>query len=518
MDPDDYIVELIVPNSFWSACTNFVSLDLNGDLPATELDIPVQSTVDCPLMQVDVSTPFLRRCFNNVYNVNYCNIGTIEAINPSIEIELDPFLSVVSSSATYTINSEGLYVFNLANLESGDCGSFSINTFLDCDNTVLGQTHCVTAHGYPDVLCTPPDANWSGASLKITGDCNGSEVQFNIENLGEDMLMESQYIVIEDAVMHAPMNFTLVEGGSMPVSFPANGSTYRLEVVQVSNHPGNSMPSLAIEGCGTNDDGEFSTGFINQFSANDVDPWVSVDCQENIGSYDPNDKASFPKGYGEEHLIKPNIEIEYKIRFQNTGTDTAFNVVIEDTLSTFLDAATVRPGVSSHPYHFELTQEGLLIFSFDNIMLPDSNINEVASHGFVKFKVDQLADLPDGTLINNEAAIYFDFNDAVWTNTAFLKVQRDAVIINTENIFEEGVAVDIYPNPFSESTTFEIKGKEYKALSLKVYDAMGRLVSFESFNQQKFEYIPNDLAKGLHFYQIWSDDTILISTGKLMIH
>jgi hypothetical protein len=493
-------------------------VDLDGTIDPYILDFPVKSIVDCPLMQVDVSTPFLRRCFTNTYHINYCNIGTVDAVDPSIEIEFDDYFTITGSSVAYTMVSAGLYSFNIENLlEVGDCGNFTVEVLLDCDSTVNGQTHCVAAHAYPDSLCIPSTVGWSGARLQINGTCVGDEVQFTIENVGEDMTEESQYIVIEDALMYAPNSFILSSGGSMPVLFAANGSTYRFEVGQVEGHPGNSMPSLTIEGCGTNNQGNFSTGFVTQFSEDDNDPWISIDCQENIGSYDPNDKSAYPKGYGNEHYIKPNIDLEYKIRFQNTGTDTAFTVVVEDTLSAFLDPATVRPGASSHPYDFELTDQGLLRFSFNDIMLPDSNVNEVASHGFIKFRIAQKPDLPDGTKINNEAAIYFDFNDAVWTNTTFHEVQREFVIVNTQYVFSENVNVKIYPNPFSETTIFEIEGKDYKELNLRVYDSVGRLVSSQRFDSQPFEFSRNDLIQGLYFYEIHSEEH-LISTGKLLMY
>ncbi len=518
IDTGDYVVELILPNGFWGACDNYVNIDLDGTIDPYELDFPVRSIIDCPLMSVDVSTPFLRRCLTNTYHVDYCNVGSADAVDPYVEIEFDEYLEVTNSSVNYSMIAEGIYSFDIGSLlVVGDCGSFTVEATLDCDSTIIGQTHCVMAHAYPDSLCTPPPINWSGASLQINGTCTGSEVQFVIENIGDDMTQESQYIVIEDAVMYAPNDFIIPAGGTMPVSLPANGSTYRFEVGQAEGHPGYSMPSLTIEGCGTNDDGEFSIGFVTQFSENDNDPWISIDCHESIGSYDPNDKIVYPKGYGDEHFIKPNIDIEYKIRFQNTGTDTAFSVVVEDTLSTFLDPATIRPGVSSHPYDFELTEQGLLRFSFNNIMLPDSNVNEVASHGFVKFKMAQKPDLPNGTIINNEAAIYFDFNEAVWTNQTFHEVQREFVIVNTQQVFVDDVKVMVYPNPFSETATFEIDGKSYDELNLRVYDSVGRLVSNQIFNSQPFEFSRKGLLQSLYFYELRSEG-ILISTGKLLMY
>jgi len=58
-----------------------------------------------------------------------------------------------------------------------------------------------------------------------------------------------------------------------------------------------------------------------------------------------------------------------------------------------------------------------LVFHFENILLPDSTVNEPASHGFVQFRINQLTDNPIGTVIENTADIYFDLNKAIVTNT-----------------------------------------------------------------------------------------------------
>ncbi|MBK8427474.1 MAG: hypothetical protein IPL27_16535 [Lewinellaceae bacterium] len=94
-----------------------------------------------------------------------------------------------------------------------------------------------------------------------------------------------------------------------------------------------------------------------------------------------------PTGRRGGTLYSQGEEIEYLIRFQNTGTDTAFTVMIMDTISTLFDITSLRPGASSHPYTFNLLGQGVAQFVFSNIMLPDSNVNEVASHGFVKLTI-----------------------------------------------------------------------------------------------------------------------------------
>jgi hypothetical protein len=92
--------------------------------------------------------------------------------------------------------------------------------------------------------------------------------------------------------------------------------------------------------------------------------------------------------------------------------------VVVDTLSPHLDVATLKVGAVSHPYRLEVSGEGrpVLTFAFTNINLPDSNRNEPASHGYLKFSIAPLATVPEQTVIENYADIFFDYNPAVRTN------------------------------------------------------------------------------------------------------
>jgi uncharacterized repeat protein (TIGR01451 family) len=75
-----------------------------------------------------------------------------------------------------------------------------------------------------------------------------------------------------------------------------------------------------------------------------------------IGSFDPNDKRGFPLGWQDQHLLERNQDIEYMIRFQNTGNDTAFLVVVRDTLPVAtLDPGTLRPISASHDYTWDVS-------------------------------------------------------------------------------------------------------------------------------------------------------------------
>lgn len=148
--------------------------------------------------------------------------------------------------------------------------------------------------------------------------------------------------------------------------------------------------------------------------AGDVNTLDNVDSETQIvrGSFDPNDKLVTPEG-----IIAADDWLTYQVRFQNTGTDTAFTVVVRDMLDDDLDLTTLEVGASSHPFDFTIVNPRELVWTFNNILLPDSNVNEPESHGFLKFKVRPVVGIAPGTFLENSAAIYFDFNQPVITNT-----------------------------------------------------------------------------------------------------
>ncbi len=140
--------------------------------------------------------------------------------------------------------------------------------------------------------------------------------------------------------------------------------------------------------------------------------------QTLVCAYDPNDKIADPYGIDSlGYILLSTDKLEYTIRFQNTGTDTAQNVVIKDILDPNLVWNSLTYLASSHDVTISADQYGEVTFNFANIMLPDSNVNEIASHGFVKYRIEIVPGTPNNTSIYNTAEIYFDPNPPVITNT-----------------------------------------------------------------------------------------------------
>jgi hypothetical protein len=153
-----------------------------------------------------------------------------------------------------------------------------------------------------------------------------------------------------------------------------------------------------------------------------------------VCAYDPNDKQSDPAGLGTQGYIDPELPyLDYTIRFQNTGNDTALTVIIRDQLDTNLVWSSFEKLASSHPAEAVIGLNGEAVFTFEDIYLPDSLTNEIASHGFIKYRIYLQPGLPLGTSIYNTASIYFDSNPAVITNTKVNTIPNCAQMTETIN-------------------------------------------------------------------------------------
>jgi len=167
----DYTISVYPPNSLWNSCFDQVPINLSESTPDTIIDIPVQATIDCPVLVVNTSFPIARPCFdNNVFYVEYCNEGSITAADAYIEIEMDSTLSVVSSTIPLTANINNVLTFDLNDVAVGECGSFQIVFMVDCD-TEMGETLCLSSQVYPSDSCIVASNQWNGAFVEVELDC-----------------------------------------------------------------------------------------------------------------------------------------------------------------------------------------------------------------------------------------------------------------------------------------------------------------------------------------------------------
>ena len=489
----------------------------NGTAFEGDIAVHCDSLPPCPQMEVSIATNGLRPCRASNYVVQYCNNGAVTATNASIQVHIDSALQVLSASLPWTTQGGNIFTFNLGDLVPEQCGNFTISVFVPCSDPV-GLTYCSEAHAYPDSSCAPANANWDGSQVEVTASCVGDSVVFTIENVGlGNMQNPLNYIVIEDNIlmMQSPGQFQLTAGQSTTVTFPANGTFLRIEAQQSPGFAGLNTPVAWAEGC--NGNGTMSFGFVNQYPLGDEDPWLDIFCLESVNSFDPNDKNGFPTGVQAAHYIDQNVELEYLIRFQNTGTAPALYIEIRDFLPVqWLDPTTVRPGASSHPYVWDMQDNGEVVFNFADINLPDSATSQVNSQGFVQFRVQQRKDVPLGSKIQNTAAIYFDNNAPVITNQTLHTVGKNFIITNTQTPLLSNVRVQIAPNPLTSQAMVRVEGLEDPArLGFTRYTAVGTAVLTGHFSGTSYEFQAAQLPTGVYFYEIRSAGKV-VAQGKLV--
>ena len=218
--------------------------------------------------------------------------------------------------------------------------------------------------------------------------------------------------------------------------------------------------------------------------AQDTTPLNNRDSSFQIitGSFDPNEKTVSPSSKIKSQNISDGQWLTYTLHFQNTGTDTAFNIKVADELNQNLLLSTVSVLSSSYPCNLTVRGSRTLEFTFSNIKLPDSNVNRIGSNGFVKFKVKIDDNFQEGDTICNTAYIYFDYNLPVATNTVKTYIDNYSSIKDVKIPSEE--TINIYPNPTASSTNIEYNLNQSSKVNLSVYNFMGALVTNVCNEQQ----------------------------------
>lgn len=478
-------------------------------------DIIIQVTTHCPLLEVDLSTPYIVHCSNTYYSVNYNNSGTDTAYAAYVELELDGGLTYDSSQLASTSLGANTYRFELGDIAPNAVGHFKVYVHSDCDGT-SGQTFCSEARIYPDIVC---DSIWDGPVLELDANCQGDSIEFMIQNNGTDMLAPRNIVIIENDVMLFSGSIDLDEGETHIIyQSVMNGATYRLEAEQVSNFPsllGDPVASITVEGCAPNNNGPAPAGYVNMFSNGNSSPFIAVDCQVSIDSSEvvSFSQQGYPIGYGADAYIYPHTDLDYHVYFDiPVGVE---QVVIRDTLSQYLDVMSIAPGASSHNYEWRLLGNGVVEFEFNNA-------TELMDHGFIKYRINQKDNNQEGSQIKNKTAVYFDETSSATLNDVyhtvarnFLKVQQTTAV-NTSK--EEQIHVNVYPNPMKDQATIALEGLDLNGeeIQLEVLNAMGQRMLVQVGQNGLFQIQRNRLETGMYFYRITKDGELL-SSGKLMV-
>ncbi|MBF8964997.1 IPT/TIG domain-containing protein [Pontibacter sp. FD36] len=391
----------------------------------------VQVTLS-PYLTVSVSSTRRRRCFESTTTVRYANSGFATAADAKVYLQLPQEVGLLSADKSYTLLPDGTYEFSVGDLSAGQSGTITVADIVTCgDESVRGLTVCTRAWITPsNNQPTEPTP-----TVAITGRCSAETgmIRFVVRNTGTaDMADPGLFRKYADGQLASVEQFRLAAGDSLVLWVPAMGYTWRIEADQPTGNGDNTSVSVTVEGCSGGEVSSVSTGKVNLLPTDDEEAEQSAECMPITDSYDPNDKLVTPAGRTAEFYTPTNTALKYKIRFQNTGTDVAYRVVVVDTLSEHLDLSTLQLGATSHPARVEVSGKGraVLTWTFDNILLPDSTADEPGSHGYIQFSIKPKGDLPEKTLVENLADIFFDFNSPIRTNITQNRIFDMPPVIN----------------------------------------------------------------------------------------
>lgn len=245
-------------------------------------------------------------------------------------------------------------------------------------------------------------------------------------------------------------------------------------------------------------------GDILSFTAN-IDPFIGDYTEEDnvfsfnqaiIGSFDPNDITVLE---GDEIFVEEKGDyLHYVIRFQNTGTASAIQVKVDNTLDTKLNWNTFQLLSTSHNVEVEIRNGNEVSYTFNGIYLPDSTSDEENSHGFISYKIKPRANVELGDVFTSVADIYFDFNPAIVTNIVNTEIVEPLSINDFEN-----PSYLIYPNPTKDFITIT----SHSNLNIvNIRDINGRLIKTFSSETQDFQnqLDVSALTSGLYFLELKS--------------
>jgi uncharacterized repeat protein (TIGR01451 family) len=327
-------------------------------------------------------------------------------------------------------------------------------------------------------------------------------------NLGNQNIASGSINFVKDA------NVTISSVSQAGVTMLANGFSYDFtnlapfEVRTISVYmqvP--TIPTVAAGQLLTN------TATINPI-AGDVVPLNNTSSLSQIivNAYDPNDKM---ESHGEKILYSSftsNDYLTYTIRFENTGTASAINVRINDVLDSKLDETTVRTVSSSHSYILDRVGNNLN-WKFDDIMLPVSIANTSTGKGYVTFQVKPKPGYTLGDIIPNTAAIYFDYNPAIITNT----FNTEFVASLATNEFAS-TNLAVYPNPAHEAISIQLNSNNY-IKQIQLVDMLGRVIKNEKYSSSNYSEVMNlkEVGSGTYFVEV-TTDTNQKETKKIIVN
>ena len=426
-------------------------------------------------------------------NSNGCDVSDTKLSNFKFNISNGTALGSFISDATgnYSIPVQaGTYTISpvFENPTYFNISPSTVNVTFPAQTSPFIQDFCITPNGVrPDLeitlMPTVPARPGFDAKYKIVYKNKGNTTQSGAVNLTfNDAVLD---LVVANPTASAQILNTLSWNFTNLNPFETREISFTLNVNSPMEIPAVNNGDVLLFSTNITSVATDETPNDNSFTLNQI----------VVGSYDPNDKTCL-----EGTTITPSLigqYVHYMIRFENTGTFSAQNVVVKDLIDlTKFDITTLVPTSSSHSFVTNISAGNKVEFIFENINLPFDDAN---NDGYIAFKIKTLPTLVVGDSFSNEANIYFDYNFPILTNKA---TSTFKTLGNQD--FEFSNYFEVYPNPANDILNISNK-RSIEIKSIAVYDVLGRMVLTIPNAQKATSVDVSSLKSGNYFIKIQSD-------------
>jgi uncharacterized repeat protein (TIGR01451 family) len=480
----------------YNDCPNFIYICVDEtDLPGQNLNL--QQSGATTIQANTYCSFYLGGNFNTITGTlaldsdnNGCDAN--DDIIPNSRLQIS---STAQNQTTYT-HSNGTYDFYTLD------GSFVVTpefenpyytisppnvtvNFADNNNHIETQNFCIIPNGIHkdlEITIVPQNAR------------PGFDSNYNLvyKNKGNQILSGNIALTFDDARLDFVSAFPQVDTQSLNQlgwsytnlkPFESRSIVFTLNVNSPQETPAVNIGDILNFNVTINPVSGDETSADNTFTLN----------QTVTGSFDPNDKTCL-----EGNTITPEMVggyLHYLIRFQNSGTAAAENIVVKDIIDTTkFDIASLQLTSSSHPQVTKITGNKVE-FQFESINLPAEIDDEPGSHGYIAFKIKTKNSLVIGNSVANKADIYFDYNFPIETNAA-----TSTVALLGLNTFEN-TSVTLAPNPTKGMV--QINSKD-KITTIQLFDLQGRIIQSTTANTLTTDFDLSQQRTGIYFLRIYT--------------
>ena len=121
-------------------------------------------------------------------------------------------------------------------------------------------------------------------------------------------------------------------------------------------------------------------------------------------------------------------------------------------------------------------------------------------------------------MIENSAAIYFDFNEPIITNTYFHTIGFDfielRVVTSTDELLSP-IQLGVHPNPIGDYAIIRFEEEAIQNGVFQLYDLQGKQVRTYEFSGNELSIERGDLQSGMYLFEVQADGVFV---GLSLIH